>query len=110
MKFHTWEHWLNKKNILENDFKSYIKKKIIRKGATSLEIQGHLKKAKRNLQFSRKVIDEFKDYYEWAITSYYYAVYHAALSLCASIGYKTKSHRGTICLLIKFFYPDKINW
>ncbi len=101
-----WELWIKKRKLLEKDFKNYLKKKTIREGATDIEVKGHLSKAKRNLNFSRRVIDDLKDFYEWSIVSYYYSVYQAALALS---GYKTKSHIATISILIKFFYPEHIS-
>ncbi len=104
-----WEIWLKNRNILEKDFKSYLGRKTIREGATKIEMEGHLHKAKRNLQFSRSVLDDLKNFYEWSIVSYYYAVYQAGLALCALKGYKTKSHIATISILIMFFYPRHIS-
>lgn len=104
-----WELWLENSNVLDKDFNSYLKDKIIRKEATKLEVEGHLNKAKRNLRFAKRIIDEFKDYYDWAIIAYYYAIYQAALSLCANKGLKTKRHIATILILIKFYYPKHIN-
>lgn len=109
MRKEKWEIWINDKRKLEMDFDNYLRKKVIRKEATKLEVEGHLNKAKRNLRFARRIIDDFKDYYEWAIVAYYYAVYQAALSLCAGKGLKTKSHLATIAILIKFYYPSHIN-
>lgn len=108
MRKEKWEIWLGNRSLLESDFKTYMKKRVIRIGATKIEVEGHLHKAKRNLQFSRRVIDEFNDFYEWTIVSYYYAVYQAALALCALKGYNTKSHAATISILVKFFYPAHI--
>lgn len=104
-----WEIWLKDAAVLDKDIEFYLKKKIVRKGATDIEIEGHLSKAKRNLHFARKIIDELKDFYEWAIVAYYYAVYQAALTLCALKGYKTKKHLATIGILIKFYYPKHVN-
>tara|TARA_Y100000310_G_scaffold342077_1_gene443638 strand:- start:771 stop:1289 length:519 start_codon:yes stop_codon:yes gene_type:complete len=104
-----WELWIKRRKSLEKDFDNYLKKKTIREGATEIEVKGHLSKAKRNLNFSRRVIDDLKDFYEWSIVSYYYSVYQAALALCALKGYKTKSHIATISILIKFFYPKHIS-
>lgn len=104
-----WELWVKKRKLLEKDFDNYLKKKTIREGATNIEVKGHLSKAKRNLNFSRRVIDDLKDFYEWSIVSYYYSVYQAALALCSLKGYKTKSHIATISILIKFFYPKHIS-
>ena len=105
MKKEIWMLWSENRKLLEDDFKEYSRKRIIRTKATKMEIKGHLDKAKRNLRFARKIIDDFKDYYEWALVAYYYAVYHAALSLCANKGLKTKRHLATIMILIKFYYP-----
>lgn len=108
MKKERWMFWLENKKLLEADFNNYLKKNIIRKEATLIEMKGHLGKAKRNLRFARRIIDDFKDYYEWTIVAYYYAVYQAALSLCASKGLKTKRHLATIMILIKFYYPHHL--
>lgn len=109
MKKEKWELWLKNRKLLEANFRNYLKRETIRQGATNIEIEGHLAKAKRNLHFSRKIIDDFKDFYEWSIVSYYYAVYQASLALCAMKGYKTKSHIATISILIKFFYPEHLS-
>ncbi len=104
-----WEIWIKNKNVLEKDFKNYLKRETIREGATEIEVEGHLNKAKRNLRLSRAILDDLKDFYEWSIVSYYYSVYQAGLALCALKGYKTKSHVATISILIKFFYPQHIS-
>ena len=109
LKKEKWEVWLKNREKPDYAFKNYLARKIIRKGATIIEVKGHLHKAKRNLHFSRRIIDDLKGFYEWAIIVYYYAVYQAALALCASKGFKTKTHLATICILIKFFYPKQIN-
>jgi len=103
-----WETWVKNSKILETDFGRYLNKGTIRKGATDNEIMGHLHKAKRNLLLSRRILDELQDFYEWSIVAYYYAVYQAALALCAVRGYKTKSHMATICILMKSFYPHHL--
>lgn len=106
---HRWEIWVDDKEKLEKDFNNYLRKKVIREQATKLEVEGHLKKAKRNLRFARRIIEDLKDYYGWSIVAYYYATYHAALSLCADKGLKTKSHLATISILIRSYYPDSIS-
>ena len=109
MKKERWEIWAENEKVLNRDFSAYLRKKAIRKGATALEAKGHLAKAKRNLYFARRIIDDLKGFYEWAIIAYYYAVYQAALSLCASKGCKTKRHIATLCILIKLFYPKHVS-
>ena len=109
MKKQKWELWTKNRNVLEKDFNNYLKRETIRKGATKIEVEGHLNKAKRNLRFSKSLLDDLKDFYEWSIVSYYYSVYQSALALCATKGYKTKSHIATISILIKFFHPKHIS-
>ncbi|MEW5896770.1 MAG: HEPN domain-containing protein [Nanoarchaeota archaeon] len=109
MKKQKWEIWIQNRNALEKEFKTYLRRKAIREGATKIEVEGHLNKAKWNLRFSRGVLDDLKDFYEWSIVGYYYAVYQAGLALCALKGYKTKSHIATISILIKFFYPQHLS-
>lgn len=109
MKRQKWEVWVKNRAVLDKDFKNYLRRETIREGATKIEVEGHLNKAKRNLQFSRGVLDDLNDFYEWSIVGYYYAVYQAGLALCALKGYKTKSHIATISLLIKFFYPQHLS-
>jgi len=109
MKKEKWKIWIENEKLLNRNFRTYLKRQTIRKEATEIETKGHISKAKRNLRFARKILDELKDFYEWSIIAYYYAVYHASLALCSSKGYKTKSHLATICILIKFFYPKHIN-
>ena len=109
MKREKWEIWIKERNVLEKDFKNYLRRETIRGGATKIEVEGHLNKAKRILQFSRGVLDDLKEFYEWSIVGYYYAVYQAGLALCALKGYKTKSHIATISILIQFFYPQHLS-
>jgi uncharacterized protein (UPF0332 family) len=104
-----WKLWIENDELLERDFYNYLKKKVIREGATELEVKGHLEKSKRNLDFARRIIDDLKGYYEWSLVAYYYSVYQASLALCALNGFQTKSHQATICILIKFFYPRHIS-
>jgi len=66
-----WEIWVKNRTILEKDFNNYLRKETIREGTTKIEVEGHLNKAKRNLRFSRSVLDDLKDFYEWSIVSYY---------------------------------------
>ncbi len=100
---------MENEDIAKRDFNNFLKKKMIIKGATEIEVEGHLNKARRNLLFAKEVIDELKGYYEWSLVIYYYAVYQAALALCALKGFKTKKHLATICLLVNFFYPKHIS-
>ncbi|MFH0798416.1 MAG: hypothetical protein V1906_03325 [Candidatus Woesearchaeota archaeon] len=104
-KFHIW---LKSEVALDKDIKLYMTKEVITSVRNNLMVDGHLIKAKRNLEFASKIVNILKDYYDWSVVADYYAVYHSALSLCASKGYATHSHMATIALLIKHFYPRHI--
>ena len=45
---------------------------------------------------------------EWVVVVAYYAMYMAALSLIAKIGYKSKSHTATSAALEEFFVKNKV--
>ena len=64
-----WKVWIKNEKLVNKDFKNYLKRKTIREEATEIEIKGHLSKAKRNLRFARKIIDELKNYREDATCS-----------------------------------------
>jgi len=45
---------------------------------------------------------------EWVVSVAYYAMYMAALSLLAKLGYRSKSHTATSAALEEFFVKNKI--
>jgi uncharacterized protein (UPF0332 family) len=98
-------------SLLENEKKLSIKinfllkKDIIKKTSVDKwEIQGHLEKSKYNLKFAK---DNLKlNYIDWSITGCYYALYHSAIALTLKKGYFSKTHNGTIFLLIKYYFED----
>jgi len=51
-----------------------------------------------------------KDYdsTEWAVISGYYAMYSSALALIAKIGFKSKTHMGTLSILEEFYVKRSI--
>lgn len=61
MRKQKWETWLKNRDILDRDFKDYLKRETIREGATAIEVNGHLSKAKRNLHFARRILDVLKN-------------------------------------------------
>jgi len=44
---------------------------------------------------------------EWVVITGYYAMYSAAISLLAKIGYRSKNHTATLCVLEEFFVKKK---
>lgn len=99
------ERWVSDKRSLEQDFRFYFSKNVIRKTTRSKEdIKGHLAKMEHNLIFANKVL-EMGDFFDWAITAYYYAIYQASLPLIINKGFYSKNHMATLLLLIKCYYP-----
>ena len=45
---------------------------------------------------------------EWVVVVAYYAIYMAALSLLAKLGYKSKSHTATAVALEELFVKSKL--
>jgi len=81
-----------------------------------------LQKARQNLitmsilselNDNKKVKDLLKipkdyDSNEWVVITGYYSMYTAAISLLAKIGYRSKNHTATLCVLEEFFVKKKI--
>lgn len=106
-----WQVWLENSNVLDQDFKNYIRQYIVRKIGPSISLSKiHMKKSYHNLDFAnftvknsvninKRVDDE--TYYDWVIVIAYYAMYHAAMALLYQMGYKAGTHLATICVLCK---------
>ncbi len=112
MKVDT-QRLIRDRKYCETVFKHFMKIKILRKTDPSL-FGKHLNKAVSNLEFANFILSEHahsikeklpkKRFYDWCITVYYYAIYHAALALVTKIGYYSKSHLATITAIILFYY------
>ncbi len=108
---------------MERPIKFYIQKELLIKDESVKRLANeYLAKAKNNL-ITLKILDEFQDdnefrkkysipkeysTYEWVVISGYYAMYTAAISLLAKIGYRSKNHTATLCVLEEFFVKKKI--
>ena len=59
---------------------------------------------------ARDILKVPKDYNsdEWVVIAGYYAMYSAALSLIAKIGFRSKNHAATISLLDEFYVKKKL--
>jgi len=104
-----WEVWLEDERKSDEDFDKYIETKKIKLETEVKElVEGHLQKAMHNLKFVKSTI-ELEEFNDWAVVSAYYAIYHAALALCALKGYATKDHNATLLVLIREFYKKDLN-
>ncbi len=101
------------KKYCETTFRHYMKIKVLRETDSGL-FGKHLNKAVSNLEFANFILTEHnhsikeklpkRAFYDWCVTVYYYAVYHAALALIAKIGYESKSHLATVTAITLFYY------
>jgi uncharacterized protein (UPF0332 family) len=112
MKRPDWNLWLKDEKECTFWLDDYIKKKILKK--VSDESRLHLKRTDHNLIFANWIIEKHdgeipevfgKDtFYDWVISIYYYAIYHAALALMSKEGFTSKNHSATLCFLIYHHY------
>src|SRR3989338_2269590 len=115
MKKPDWKLWLKDKKECKFWLDSYIGKKILKK--SSDESRLHLRRTDHNLLFANWIIEKHKDeipevfggdtFYDWAISIYYYAIYHAALALMSKEGFKSKNHSATLAFLIYYHYHSQ---
>jgi uncharacterized protein (UPF0332 family) len=115
MKKPDWKAWLRDRKECRTWYEYYKSHKMIRK--TALKPDSYMKKAVHNMDFANWVLDRHKNdippafrgekFYDWVIIAYYYAIYHAALSLIAAKGLSSKSHMATLSAVVLFFYHEK---
>jgi uncharacterized protein (UPF0332 family) len=110
MKKPDWKEWIEKKEECGKWLKSYLKRGVLRR--SSKRSQLYLKKSLHNLNFANWIFEnsemlkkELNDsFYDWIINIYYYAIYHAGISLMEKEGYNSKNHSATLCFLIYHHY------
>ena len=115
MRKPNWKLWLKDKKECKFWLDNYIKKKILKK--VSDEAKLHLKRTDHNLTFANWIIEKHKDeipkifggdnFYDWVISIYYYAIYHAALALMSKEGFTSKNHSATLAFLIYHHYHSE---
>ncbi|MBU4245665.1 MAG: DNA-binding protein [Nanoarchaeota archaeon] len=95
--------WLENKDALERSYRHYLDAGIIQKiPASENLVKAHMEKSDHNIEFAYSLIKENK-FPDWAITGFYYALYHSSLALLAKKGFASKDHTATVCFLIKHY-------
>ena len=100
--------------------KKFIKEKqLIKDSAIKNLAEPYLKKSKSNL-ITMEILSKVENHKtllaipkehstdEWIVVVAYYAMYMAALSLIAKLGYRSKSHTATSVALEEFFVKSKL--
>ncbi|OGJ19838.1 hypothetical protein A3K73_03660 [Candidatus Pacearchaeota archaeon RBG_13_36_9] len=92
----------------DNSYKS-LANKFLQKARQNLITMSLLSDLNSNKK-ARELLKVPKEYdsNEWVAICGYYAMYTAALSLLAEIGYRSKNHTATLCVLEEFFVKKKI--
>jgi len=102
-------NWYFKKGQLsrDNSYKN-LANKFLQKARQNLITMSLL--SDLNSKKTQKFLTIPKDYdtNEWVVITGYYAMYTAAISLLAKIGYRSKNHAATLCVLEEFFVKKKI--
>ena len=92
----------------DNSYKN-LANKFLQKARQNLVTMSLLSELNDNKK-ARDLLKTPKDYdsNEWVVITGYYAMYTAAISLLAKIGYRSKNHTATLCVLEEFFVKKKI--
>ena len=95
---------LSKDNSYKNLADKFLQK--ARQNLVTMSILSDLNTDKK----TRELLKVPKDYdaNEWVVITGYYAIYTAAISLLAKIGYRSKNHTATLCVLEELFVKKKI--
>jgi len=95
------EKQLMKDDSIKNLAKSYLEKS--HSNLVTMEILSKVENHKTLLAIPKEHTTD-----EWIVVVAYYAMYMAALSLLAKLGYKSKSHTATSVALEEFFIKNKL--
>ena len=99
---------LSSSEEVEKKIENYIRDEtLVRQNVDDSEIQGHIEKAKHNLNFVGDILKQ--KYTDWALVGCYYACYHIALALIMKKGFSSKSHDATLTVIIKEYYKKEID-
>jgi len=95
------EKQLIKDSAIKNLAESYLKKS--KSNLITMEILSKVENHKTLLAIPKEHSTD-----EWIVVVAYYAMYMAALSLIAKLGYRSKSHTATSVALEEFFVKSKL--
>ncbi|MDO8508948.1 MAG: hypothetical protein Q7S27_04660 [Nanoarchaeota archaeon] len=101
------EFYLKKGKIVKDKTVISLTKKYLDKAKNNLITMGIL--SNLNNKKARILLQIPSDYNsnEWVAITGYYALYTAALSLIASIGFRSKNHAATLMILEEYFVKKK---
>ncbi len=111
----AWRDWMDDANRCDIDFELYErKKKLVFRNMDEWATR-YMKKSDHNIDFANFIL-KFQDdglfgaerFYDWAITAFYYSIYHSALALLAKANLKSNDHSATLCAIVRLYcHQDK---
>lgn len=105
----TINWYINQGQLSKDESYKSLANKFLQKARQNLITMSILYELNDNKK-ARELLKIPRDYdsNEWVVISGYYAMYTAAISLLAKIGYRSKNHTATLCVLEEFFVKKKI--
>lgn len=95
------ERQLMKDHTIKNLSNAYLEK--AKSNIVTMELLGNAEKHKDTLALPDNYNGD-----DWIVIAAYYAMYMAALSLLAKLGYKSKTHTATAAAVEEFFVKKKL--
>ena len=101
--------YIKNKHLMKEEDVKELAPKYLEKSRNNLVTMNALSELNDNKK-ARELLKTPKDYdsNEWVVITGYYAMYTAAISLLAKVGYRSKNHTATLCVLEEFFVKKKI--
>ncbi len=99
--------YLEKGQIREDKTVVSLSKKYLDKARYNLITMNLLSEINSEKLKKQLSIPKNYDSYDWVVICGYYAMYSAALSLIASLGFRSKNHSATISILEEYFFKKK---
>src|SRR3989344_3695001 len=100
------DRFIREKQLIKDDSVKNLAQSYLNKSHSNLITMEILSKVENHKTLLAIPKEHTTD--EWVVVVAYYAMYMAALSLLAKIGYKSKSHTATSVALEEFFIKSKM--
>ncbi len=101
--------YLKRGQLVKDNSYTALAVKFLQKARQNLITMSLLSELNDNKK-ARDLLKTPKDYdsNEWVVIAGYYAMYTAAISLLAKIGFRSRNHTATLCVLEEFFVKNKV--
>lgn len=101
------DFYLKKVQVVKDKTIMFLSKRYLSKARNNLITINILSEINKDELKKQLEIPSDYDSNEWVVICGYYAMYSAALSLIASLGFRSKNHSATIAILEEYFVKRK---